>query len=329
MEDSLADNEIDGGGDKARRKSSRNSIVFKAIPEISRYVESSEDDSSADVSLALAGLDDDAERKPEPRRSIHTSVAPSGHRRDLSEGTQSTIPPTVISAVKRFAKQLSSLGFHSTSEEISPSNINNVRVSSSAHLRDGHRLNSSRTNDANRRSSGLSARTISSVVSDGGSPPTEKYCLSDGKINALRYLINHPVWTFSAGFFVFVMLFGAPVQDLFLPASADVAVDVVFTFAFITLLVDILIRCIVDKAYFAWDRVGTFLTPQKTCKWFNTHAGSFMFWCDIIGTLTFIYDLSYINTLRTRPMTVDLILEDGFPVRKLRLSFTNVPSPCL
>ena len=314
MEGSLADNEIGGGKD--RRKSSRlsrnNSIVFNAIP-MSHFVES-EDDSSADVSIALAGLDDTGrsiDRKSEPLRSNSIIDSPI-QQRDLSEGIQSAKPPgTVFSAIRRFATHVSSLGFgNSASEEISPAN---VRRSSSAQLR--HRVHLNRTNT--RRSSLFSARTASASVVSIGEQPTEKYCLSDGKIKALRYVINHPVWTWTAGFFVFVMLFGAPIQDLFLPVSADLAVDVVFTFAFITLLVDILIRCIVDKAYFAWDRVGTSLTPQKTCKWCNPHAGSFMFWCDMVGTLTFMYDLSYINTLRTEPMVADLTLENGFPVRKL------------
>lgn len=314
MEGTLADNEI-GGGSGARRKSSRNSIVFKAVPEICNFVESSgDDDSSADgVSLTLAGLDDDTDRKPDPPRR-HSDVASPIQRRIFSEGTSQSMikPPTVFSAVKRFATHMSSLGFNSTSEELSPSNINVVKRTSQ--MQD--KLDSNRTTNARRRTSGFSSRTISASVVSVGEPPTEKYCLSDGKIKALRRLINHPVWTFSASFFIFVMLFGAPMQDLFLPASADVAVDVVFTLAFLTLSVDILIRCIVDRAYFAWDRVGTSLTPQKTCKWCNTHAGSFMFWCDIVGTLTFIYDLSYINTLKTRPLRADVVLEDGSPVRE-------------
>ncbi len=39
-----------------------------------------------------------------------------------------------------------------------------------------------------------------------------------------------------------------------------------------------------------------------------------MFWCDIVGTLTFIYDLSYVNVLRRQPLFVDLEVVKGFPV---------------
>ena len=321
MEGSLADSEFGGGGGRSsivKRKSSRsNSIVFKTVPEISHFIESSEDDSSADGSLALDELDE-THRTPQPiipSRSSSSIASPS-QRRNVSD-TQKT---TVFSAVSRFAKHMSSLGFQSTSEEVSP-NSNRRMSSASVRMRDRTIVT-----NTNRRSSGLSARTASASVVSRGEQPTETYCLSDGKINALRSLINHRVWTWTTGFFVVVMLFGAPIQDLFLPASADVTVDVVFTLAFITLLVDILIRCIVDKAYFAWDRVGTSLTPQANCKWFNMHAASFMFWCDIVGTLTFIYDLSYINVMMAIPMSIGLEVKDGISVRQLRV--LQIPAFC-
>ncbi|KAK1735995.1 hypothetical protein QTG54_013131 [Skeletonema marinoi] len=41
---------------------------------------------------------------------------------------------------------------------------------------------------------------------------------------------------------------------------------------------------------------------------------SFMFWCDIVGTLTFIYDLSYINVLRAIPMSIGLEVKDGISI---------------
>lgn len=209
------------------------------------------------------------EKKLQPARGRSDAASPS-QQRDLSDDTQKQA--TVFSAVKKFATHMSSLGFQSTSGGNSP-HINRRLSSTQANMRD--KSESSRINTV-RRSSVLSARTASaSVVTPGGEQhPNETYCLQDGKINALRSLIKHGVWRYMTGFFVFVMLFGAPIQDLFLPASADIAVDVIFTLAFVTLMVDILIRCIVDKAYFAWDRVGTSLTPRKTCKRFNTHCGT-------------------------------------------------------
>ncbi|KAK1735996.1 hypothetical protein QTG54_013132 [Skeletonema marinoi] len=121
MEGSLADSEFGGGGGRSsivKRKSSRsNSIVFKTVPEISHFIESSEDDSSADGSLALDELDE-THRTPQPiipSRSSSSIASPS-QRRNVSD-TQKT---TVFSAVSRFAKHMSSLGFQSTSEEVSP-----------------------------------------------------------------------------------------------------------------------------------------------------------------------------------------------------------------
>ncbi len=291
--------EFGGGGSgqrKAKRKSSRsNSIIFKTVPENSRFIESSEDDSSADGS-PLDELDDTERTPPQPVHSL-SGVATPSRQQGLSEGGTPK-QATVFSAVKRFAARMSSIGFQSTSGEETSPNSNHRRMSSYG--------GNPHVNASYRRSSGLSARTTSASVMSQEQQPTETYCLSGGKINALRSVINHPAWSYTSGFFVFVMLFGAPIQDLILPRSADIAVDVILTLAFITLLVDILILCIVDKAYFAWDRVGTSLTPRKTFKWCNIHAGSFMFWCDCVGTLTFIYDLSYINTIRASPLRVGL-----------------------
>ena len=43
-----------------------------------------------------------------------------------------------------------------------------------------------------------------------------------------------------------------------------------------------------------------------------------MFWCDMLGTLTFIYDLSYINSFRAAPDFVGLEVKEGFPVSHIR-----------
>lgn len=305
MEGAAAEFGGGGGGQRiARRKSSRsNSIIFKTVPENSRFIESSEDDSSADGSLALDGLDETEHTAPrQPVRSLSGVATPS--QRQQSQGAQKQA--TVFSAVKRFATHMSSLGFQSTSgEETSP------KFNSRMSYYGGNYPNSASNTATYRRTSGLSARTTSASVMSQEQQPTERYCLSDGKINALRSVINHPVWSYTSGFFVFVMLFGAPIQDLVFPKSADVAFDVIFTLAFVMLLLDILILCIVDKAYFAWNRAGTTLTPQKSCRWCNIHAGSFMFWCDVVGTLTFIYDLSYINILRANPLVIGLSVNDA------------------
>lgn len=330
------------GGGIVKRKSSRtnsisrsNSIVFKSIPEIASYESSEEEDDSSAQSLTLAGLDpasahgnfsvtssgggEGGEGRqyalPEPRRSVayNNDNTSTTQGRNFSEGTSTqstrTRPPSMFSAVKRFAKHVSSLGLASTSE--GPNNHTSAASTASPPRR---RSTGNRTQQ-NKRSSRLSARTTSASVMSNVDTTPEKYCLSDQKINALRYIIAHPVWTWTTGFFVFLMLFGAALQDLFLPMSTDVAVDVIFVIAFATLMLDIIIRCIVDKAYFAWDRVGIALTPRNKCKWLNTHAASFMFWCDLIGTLAFLYDIPCINPDKRRPVMANLTMNDGVSVR--------------
>ncbi len=333
------------GGGIAKRKSSRtnsisrsNSIVFKSIPEIASY-ESSDDDDSSAHSLTLAGLDPASSHGnfsvtssggdgggegrqyalPEPRRSVayNNNNTSTTQGRNFSEGTSTqstrTRPPSMFSAVKRFAKHVSSLGLASTSE--GPNNHTSTASNAAASSSPPRRRSSGNRTHQNKRSSRLSARTASASVMSNVDTTPEKYCLSDQKINALRYIIAHPVWTWTTGFFVFLMLFGAALQDLFLPVSTDVVVDVIFVIAFATLMLDIIIRCIVDKAYFAWDRVGIALTPRNKCKWLNTHAASFMFWCDLVGTLAFLYDIPCINPRKRQPLMANLTMNDGVSVR--------------
>ncbi|KAL7538058.1 hypothetical protein ACHAXR_008250 [Thalassiosira sp. AJA248-18] len=146
----------------------------------------------------------------------------------------------------------------------------------------------------------------------------EVYCLSDTKIHALRRMIGHQAWWGMTLLFILVLLFGPPVQDLWLPKAADTAMDVIYTLAFVVLGIDIIIRSTVDKSYFAWRRKGTYFSHcnrcTNSCKCCNMHAGSFMFWFDTIAVMTILYKISYINPAMAEPhyLRVDLN-ELGFP----------------
>jgi len=194
---------------------------------------------------------------------------------------------------------------------------------------------SSRRSIGTRSSSGHGTRSRrrSSMTSSGGSatrggdhqsqPPIEDYCLSLYKIHALRHVINHNIWKGLTLSLILVLLFLPPINDIWFTKSADDAVDGVLTFAFILLAIDIILRCIVDKQYFAWDRKGHFWTGfQDTycnkrceCSWFNVHCGSFMFWFDTVALLTTLWTMEYINPRMREPHTINVTLDEiGFPL---------------
>jgi len=193
---------------------------------------------------------------------------------------------------------------------------------------------SSRRSIGTRSSSGHGTRSRrrSSMTSSGGSatrehqsqsPREEVYCLSLYKIHALRHVINHNIWKGLTLSLILVLLFLPPINDIWFTKSADTAVDGVLTFAFILLAIDIILRCIVDKQYFAWDRKGHFWTGfQDTycntrceCIWFNVHCGSFMFWFDTVALLTTLWTMEYINPRMREPHTINVTLDKiGFPL---------------
>ena len=139
-----------------------------------------------------------------------------------------------------------------------------------------------------------SITTSASRMSDDERRDTS-YCLSDSKINTLRYIINHPIWKGMTLFFILILLFGPPINDIWLPKEADLYVDIMLSIAFVILAIDIMIRCVVDKSYFAWDREGNYWGRRDKCchhrnSCVNVHAGSFMFWFDTVCfVVVFIY----------------------------------------
>ncbi len=100
-------------------------------------------------------------------------------------------------------------------------------------------------------------------------------CLSYSQVHSLKRTIDHPAWKNSTLFFILLILFGPAIRDIWLPKTADGAIDGLFTIAFAFLAVDIVIRSIVDQAYFSWNVKSR--DCAKSC-----HVGSFMFWIDTV-----------------------------------------------
>lgn len=114
-------------------------------------------------------------------------------------------------------------------------------------------------------------------------------CLSYSQAHALKRTIDHPAWKNCTLGFILIILFGPAIRDIWLPMSADVAVDVLLTMAFAFLAVDIIIRCIVDQDYFEWTIKSRDSLEKKY------RVGSFMFWIDTVSD-TFPFESFFMHT---------------------------------
>ena len=121
-------------------------------------------------------------------------------------------------------------------------------------------------------------------------------------------------WGYGIPFLLFtvLLLFGEPVQYLWFPKQADVVFNYLYTFAFAFFVIDIAMRCYVSPPYFVFEIFGRDYRydaqgrrkprpPAGGIKsgWGENciKIGSFMFWCDVLSTLTLIYDISWVNPL--------------------------------
>ena len=163
---------------------------------------------------------------------------------------------------------------------------------------------------------------------------------------SLRDLVSGPPWRGLICLSIGIVIFGPPVQEMALPPPFDLAMDAILTVCMAFLAVDIVIRCASDPSYFHLRRRGTFFgrpgasalgagggggsavmmgmeeNRGNCCRGFlNVHAGSFMFYCDAVGTLSTLYRISYVNPAMRR--SVDLVLpltELGLPA----MSYTQL-----
>ena len=136
-------------------------------------------------------------------------------------------------------------------------------------------------------------------------------------------ILNHKAWNIGMIIGTILLLFGAQIRDLILfPPVFDIIFNVLFILCLIFMTADIIMR--VDSSepnYFdcfgiRWNmgnstynnpyskrKQNTFLSKLSCCCTFNistfnkntANFGSFLFWCDVISTLTLLYEISWIN----------------------------------
>ena len=102
-------------------------------------------------------------------------------------------------------------------------------------------------------------------------------------------ILKHPYkwWSIVMFIFTLVLLFGASFRDLCCTKQMDVVFDIIFSFTFVMLAVDIVLHCLATPEYFQW------YFPCNRQKWFT--IGSFIFWCDVLSTLVLLADVSFIG----------------------------------
>lgn len=129
-----------------------------------------------------------------------------------------------------------------------------------------------------------------------------------------------------------ILLFGAQIRNMFIPASADAAADAVFLATFFIFWIDIGMRVIVEPNYFAFNLCGLGrkidterpMAEQETCC--NVQLGSFLFWCDVISTLTLLHEISFIDKANFSEIPILVTLDPfGVPVSLLEVCNDGVP----
>jgi hypothetical protein len=139
----------------------------------------------------------------------------------------------------------------------------------------------------------------------------------------------------------FILLFGAQIRFIFIPAAGDAGCDVVFMAVFCIFWLDIFVRVDVEPNYFHLNICG--LTWKKSRRnsgsggsdssrnhqrghshagtasggWCSAfEVGSFLFWCDVVSTLALMQDISFINPSYFSEYAVVILLDSfGVPVR--------------
>lgn len=117
---------------------------------------------------------------------------------------------------------------------------------------------------------------------------------------------------------ILLLLFGAHVQNLWCDKKYDFAFDVLYTIALGMFCLDIVLRILVVPGYLGCN---VDILKRQYHNWRNGHRayeedslarfyiGSFLFWCDVISTLSILYDISYINKRQAEIKTTDIELD--------------------
>ncbi|CAB9517744.1 whole genome shotgun sequence [Seminavis robusta] len=141
-------------------------------------------------------------------------------------------------------------------------------------------------------------------------------------------VMTSPVWRFFMCLCILLLLFGSHIQNLWCDKDYDMVFDVLYTIALTVFCLDIILRMLSVPGYAGfnckplYNRIGKFFgcLPRTSRHHHHyddeppLHIGSFLFWCDVISTLTLLYDISYINQKQREIRANDIQLDTyGIP----------------
>jgi hypothetical protein len=139
-------------------------------------------------------------------------------------------------------------------------------------------------------------------------------------------MIQSKVWKLILIVFTFLLLFGPQIREMFLPKGWDDFMDYLFLVAFVFFTADILIRIDVEPNYFSFDlfclrqskgaQASSNLGGSGWSGCGSCGLGSFLFWCDVVSTLTLLHEISFINKKNFDEVQINIRLNPfGIPVR--------------
>jgi hypothetical protein len=106
--------------------------------------------------------------------------------------------------------------------------------------------------------------------------------------------------------FSFILLFGAIIRDYTSVSRKGLLIcDVVFIITFAFFVIDIIMRMDAKPNYF---RI------RMPCCSGAIEFGSFLFWCDVISTVTLLHEISWIYPTRFMTQIMFVTIDKGFPV---------------
>lgn len=179
-------------------------------------------------------------------------------------------------------------------------------------------------------SQGMAARTtaVRRPSSGRSSPPPDpselenssscgcRNCLapSPGFLNVLSTIIESSIWRVIIVFNTILLLFGSEIQELWIPPAGDVAMDVLYCLALAVFAMDMFMRCYLEPKYVTVPRCRKKESAQNSA-WGRCQLGSFLFWCDLVSTMTLLYNISFIYPPGSAIETIDIKLNViGIPV---------------
>lgn len=138
--------------------------------------------------------------------------------------------------------------------------------------------------------------------------------------HVLKKAIRSVVWRALMITFSIYLLFGSQIRHLFIPSSLDATLDIISLVVFGFFIVDMIIRVIIFPTYFS---IGCCKNTSGASGGNDVQTGvvfgSFVFWCDLVSTITLLYDISWINKKQYCAREVEIQLNEfGHPVSTYR-----------